>query len=96
MNRNRINGQTIRILEEEGLGPAVNLVGKLLDGHGSQKHGHKRWSQLRYLQLLRKCVRHMMSEGRDDESGEYHSAHGVARALMVLALEIQFPEKGDK
>lgn len=86
INRDKINGQTIRILESEGLGAALNCVGKILDGHGMQKHGARSWTAKRSRELERKAVRHIVTEGPDDESGEPHAAHGVARGLMLLSM----------
>ena len=88
-NPKRINGRTTRIREEEGLGEALNAVGAAMDGHGKEKHGTRRWSQLHYLKVLRKCVRHFMAEGADEDSPNLHSALGVARGLMVLQLELE-------
>lgn len=86
INRDKINGQTIRILESEGLGAALNCVGRILDGHGAKKHGSRGWTAKRSRELERKAVRHLVTEGLDAESREPHAAHGVARALMLLAM----------
>ena len=92
-NPHRINGRTIRILESEGLAQALNLACEVLDGHGVQKHGTRRWSGVKYLQHLRKGVRHAMAVGDDKESKLPHTAHAVVRMLMLLQLELRYPEK---
>ena len=89
-NPNRINGETIRILEAEGLGSALNTVGRVLARHGTEKHGLRRWSTKRYREHFRKAIRHLSTEGKDTGgSEEPHTANGIARALFMLAMELR-------
>lgn len=89
MNPNKIEPRALDILEEEGLGAAINSVCRVLRGEGLTKHGTRRWSSKRYREHFRKAIRHLSTEGADDGSGEPHTANGVARSLMMLALELK-------
>lgn len=86
-NPDRIHPRTINILESEGLARAMNCVGRVLDGEGLHKHGSRRWSAKRSREHERKAIKHLCTEGIDENgSGEPHAANGAARALMLLAL----------
>lgn len=82
--RGKITGRTIRILEDEGLADAVNEIAIVLDGHGFQKHGARKWMSLEYDQLEDKLSRHLARPGFDHDSGCLHLAHAGSRLLMML------------
>lgn len=86
-NPEKIHPRTLDILEEEGLAPAVNTVGDVLRTLGRSKNGFRGWVAKRSRYHERKAIRHLSTEGLDDEpggSGLPHAAHGAARALMLL------------
>lgn len=73
-------------LRREGMDRAVLDVADLLDGHGLQKHGVRRWRKLTIHTIRAHCIRHL-EEGcfdRDPQSGQLHAVHGAARALQLV------------
>lgn len=85
MSRGRVTGRTIDILEKEGLADAINEIAVVLDGHGLEKHGQRRWMGLEYEELSRKLEGHLARPGFDHDSGCLHMAHAGSRLLMMLA-----------
>ena len=85
---NKISAKTIEILEAEGLGGALNVVGEVLALHGLRKHGAQAWKQLPYHTLFEKAVRHISTNGIDSGSKRPHTANGSIRTLMLLSREL--------
>lgn len=95
MSSGKVTGRTIRILEEEGLADAINEVALVLDGHGFDKHGTRKWMSLEYERLQDKFERHLARPGFDNDSGCLHLAHAGSRLLMMLRTVLHSMEKSD-
>ena len=85
--------KAIDTFDRVGLGPGLNYIAGLLDGHGQEKHGDDDWKRLWASELQIKTLVHLTDaiRGRtkDNDSGAHPMAHVAVRAVMFCVKWVE-------